>query len=301
MPTFWGSYPEPARGVLSVLVIIVNTLFWSILLFLIALLKLIIPLQGWRTFWGRVANDLAQRWVGVNSLGLDLTKDIEWDVQGMEGLSPDRWYLLLCNHQTMVDIAVLQKVFHRKIPFLKFFLKKELFYVPVMGLAWWALDYPFMERTSSARKDLETARKACEKFKLSPVTVMNFVEGTRFTAAKHREQASPYTHLLKPKVGGMAVTLGTMGDLLDKILDVTIVYPQGVVGLWPFLCAKSIRITVRVNQIPVTGELCGDFFSDRDFRRRFVDWLNRLWAEKDRLVGDLLGRTDQAKEPAPSA
>jgi len=290
MPMFWGSYPEPIRGALSLLVIIVNTVFWCVLLFLIALLKGIIPHQGWRAFCGRVANDLAQRWVGGNSLGLDFTKDIHWDVQGLEGLSPDRWYLLLSNHQTMVDIVVLQKIFHRKIPFLKFFLKKELFWVPVLGLAWWALDYPFMERTSSARKDLETARKACEKFKLSPVTVMNFLEGTRFTPAKHQEQASPYTHLLKPKVGGIAVTLGTMGDLLDKVLDVTIVYPQEVVGLWTFLCRKSISITVRVEQIPVTGDLQGDFFSDRDFRRRFVDWLNGRWEEKDRLMGELLDR-----------
>lgn len=199
----------------------------------------------------------------------------------------DRWYLLVSNHQTMVDIVVLQKVFHRKIPFLKFFLKQELFWVPVMGLAWWALDYPFMERSSSARKDLDTARRACEKFKLSPVTVMNFVEGTRFTPAKHHEQSSPYQHLLKPKVGGIAVTLGAMGDLIDKVLDVTIVYPLGVMGLWPFLCAPSIDVIVHVRQIPVAGDLQGDFFSDREFRRRFVDWLNGLWEEKDRLIGEI--------------
>lgn len=289
MPKLWGSFPAPLRGALSLLILFLNTVFWSLLLFLIALLKAMIPVPGWRAFWGRVANDVAQRWVGVNSVGLDLTKDIRWDVQGLEGLKPDRWYLLISNHQTMVDIVVLQKVFHRKTPFLKFFLKQELFWVPIMGLAWWALDYPFMERSSSARKDLETARRACEKFRLSPVTVMNFVEGTRFTPAKHQEQSSPYKNLLKPKVGGIAVTLGTMGDLIDKILDVTIAYPGGVMGLWPFLCAKSIDITVRVRQIPVNGELQGDFFSDREFRRRFVDWLNGMWEEKDRLIGELRG------------
>lgn len=289
MPRLWGRLPPPLRGALSVLVVFANTIFWSVLLFGIALFKAVIPATGWRNFWGRVANDIAQRWVGVNSAGLELTKDIRWDVQGIEGLRPDRWYLLISNHQTMVDIVVLQKIFHRKIPFLKFFLKRELFWVPIMGLAWWALDYPFMERSSSARKDLDTARRACEKFRLSPVTVMNFVEGTRFTPEKHREQASPYRHLLKPKVGGIAVTLGTMGDLIDKILDVTLVYPEGVTGLWPFLCAKSFAVTVRVRQIPVTEELKGDFFSDREFRRRFVDWLSTLWEEKDRLIDELRG------------
>ncbi|MCU0574162.1 MAG: acyltransferase [Syntrophobacteraceae bacterium] len=296
MPKLWGSYPAPLRGALSLLVVFFNTVFWSSLLFLIALLKAVIPVPGWRVFWGRVANDVAQRWVGVNSVGLDLTKDIRWDVRGLEGLKRDRWYLLVSNHQTMVDIVVLQKVFHRKVPFLKFFLKQELFWVPVMGLAWWALDYPFMERSSSARKDLDTARRACEKFKLSPVTVMNFVEGTRFTPAKHQEQSSPYEHLLKPKVGGIAVTLGAMGDLMDKVLDVTIVYPLGVMGLWPFLCAKSVDVIVHVRQIPVTGELQGDFFSDRELRRRFVDWLNGLWDEKDRLIGELRERSGAGME-----
>jgi len=287
MPRFWGTYPAQLRGALSLLVLILNTIFWSIFLFLIALIKAVIPRSDWRAFWGRVANDVAQRWVGVNSRGLDLTKDIHWDVEGLDGLRTDRWYLLLCNHQTMVDIVVLQKIFHRRVPFLKFFLKRELFWVPVMGLAWWALDYPFMERSSSARKDLDTARKACEKFRLSPVTVMNFVEGTRFTPAKHQEQSSPYRYLLKPKVGGIAVTLGTMGDLIDKILDVTIVYPDGATGLWPFLCARSAAVSVRVRQIPVTDDLKGDFFSDRNFRKRFVEWLNTLWAEKDLLIGEL--------------
>lgn len=288
MPVLWGSYPEPARGSLSLLVIFVNTIFWCMLLFLIALFKLIIPVPGWRLLCGRVANGVAQRWVWVNSTGLKLTKDIEWDIQGTEGLRPDRWYLLLCNHQSMVDIVVLQKVFHAKTPLLKFFLKKELFWVPILGQAWWALDFPFMERTSSARRDLDTARKACEKFKLSPVTVMNFVEGTRFTPVKKQEQGSPYTHLLKPKVGGMAVVLGAMGEQLESILDVTIAYPQGVVGLWSFLCSRSIKIVVRVKQIPITQDLVGDFFSDREYRRRFVAWLNNLWEDKDKLLGELL-------------
>jgi hypothetical protein len=47
---------------------------------------------------------------------------------------------------------------------------------------------------------------------------------------------------------------------------------------------------VRVDQIPVTGDLQGDFFSDREFRRRFVDWLNGRWEAKDRLMGELLNR-----------
>jgi 1-acyl-sn-glycerol-3-phosphate acyltransferase len=292
MPVLWGSYPEPVRGSLSLLVIVLNTIFWCLLLFLIALFKLVIPVPGWRLLCGKLANGVAQRWVWVNSTGLKLTKDIEWDIRGIEGLRTDRWYLLLCNHQTMVDIVVLQSAFHGKAPLLKFFLKKELFWVPILGQAWWALDFPFMERTSSARRDLDTARKACDKFRLSPVTVMNFVEGTRFTLAKKQEQGSPYTHLLKPKVGGIAVVLSSMGDRLESILDVTIAYPGGVSGLWRFLCSRSVRITVRVKQIPINSDLQGDFFADRGYRQRFVAWLNNLWEEKDKLMGELLQAGD---------
>ncbi len=286
------SWVGPVRGVMSFVVLLLNTVFWCSLLFMIALLKLLIPIDGWRIACLRLSNEIVQLWVGVNNFGLKLTKDIDWDVEGLDGLSADRWYLLIANHQSMIDIAVLQSIFHRRTPLLKFFLKQELFWVPILGLAWWALDFPFMKRSSSARQDLETARKACEKFKLAPVTVMNFVEGTRFTAAKKEDQKSPFTHLLKPKVGGISVVLGAMGEQLDSILDVTIAYPQGPQGMWSFLCCKSTQIKVRVKQIPVTSELVGDFLADRDYRRRFLLWLSSLWEEKDKLIDTLLHSSD---------
>jgi 1-acyl-sn-glycerol-3-phosphate acyltransferase len=202
-------------------------------------------------------------------------------------LQPDAWYLLVANHQSMVDIVVLQTIFHRKIPPLKFFLKKELIWVPFIGIVWWVLDFPFMKRTSSVLKDMETARNACDKFRLLPVTIMNFVEGTRFTAAKREKENSPFTHLLKPKPGGLGVVLGTMGPQLRSILDVTIVYPAGVPGLWAFLCTYSMEIRVRVKQMPVTPELLGDYLTDRGFRRRVKDLLDKLWDEKDNLIGSL--------------
>ena len=56
-----------------------------------------------------------------------------WDVEGVETLDRSEWYLVLANHQSWVDIAVLQRIFHRKIPFLKFFIKKELLWLPILG------------------------------------------------------------------------------------------------------------------------------------------------------------------------
>jgi 1-acyl-sn-glycerol-3-phosphate acyltransferase len=280
--------PGTVRGSLSLVVLALNTIFWSLLVFLVVLLKLAVPLDRWHMFCGGILNALGQNWVACNNLGLRHTKKIHWDVEGVDALDPNTWYLVVANHQSWVDIVVLQKIFHRKIPLLKFFLKKELIWVPILGIVWWALDFPFMRRTSSVRKDFETTRKACDKFKLVPVSVMNFVEGTRFTSAKRREQNSPFKHLLKPKAGGIALVLGTMGDRLHSILDVTIVYPEGVCGMWEFLCSRSMSVKVCVRRLPVAWELMGDYLADRTFRRDINNWLNALWTEKDRLIETML-------------
>jgi 1-acyl-sn-glycerol-3-phosphate acyltransferase len=183
---------------------------------------------------------------------------------------------------------VLQKVFNRRIPFLKFFLKKELFWVPFLGLAWWSLDFPFLKRSASTESDLETIKKAAMKFKARPVSVMNFVEGTRFTAAKHQRQRSPYAHLLKPKPGGMTFLLSNMKDQIESILDVTIAYSGGTPTFWGFLCGKTREVRVRVREIRVEPWMTGDFGKDKAFRRRFMGWQKKLWEEKDRELEALL-------------
>jgi 1-acyl-sn-glycerol-3-phosphate acyltransferase len=280
--------PAPVRGSISLVVLSVNTIFWCSQLFLLALLRLAIPLEGWRNSCSRLLHEIGKCWVACNNLGLHFTKNIRWDVEGVEALEPNAWYLVVANHQTWVDIVVLQKIFHRKIPILKFFLKKELIWVPVLGVAWWALDFPFMRRTSSVRKDFETTRLACERFKAVPVSAMIFVEGTRFTSEKRESQNSPYKNLLKPKAAGTGLALATMGEQLRSILDVTIVYPEGVQEIWAFLCRKSMEVKVRVKEFPVTRELLGDYLTDREFRRYFSNWLETLWFEKDQLIEKLL-------------
>lgn len=288
--------PAPLQGSILLVALALNTIFCSLLLYAVMVLKLI-PVHGWQVACARAANVIAQGWIGFNKWGLRLTKNIRWDVQGLEGLRPDAWYLVVANHQSMVDITVLQTIFHGKVPTLKFFLKKELIYVPVIGLAWWILDFPFMKRTSSPRKDMETARSACDKFRILPVSIMNFVEGTRFTPAKREAEKSPYAHLLKPKPGGLGVVVSTLGSQIDAVLDVTIVYPEGVPELWSFLCRDSMEIKVRVKQVPITPELLGDYLADREYRRRFKDWLDNLWEEKDQLI-ETLGSQPARTSPA---
>jgi 1-acyl-sn-glycerol-3-phosphate acyltransferase len=289
--------PGPVRGGLSFLLYIANSVFWIPPLLIVAFLKFIIPIQAWRKCCNIILTRIANNWIAVNNFNHWLLNTIRWDVAGLDNLSRDEWYLVLSNHQSWVDILVLQKIFYRKIPFLKFFIKKELIWVPLLGLAWWALDFPFMKRYSSAfieknphlkGKDMETTRKACEKFKTIPVSIMNFVEGTRFTEEKHRKQQSPHKNLLKPKAGGTAFVFQAMGEQIHRIVDVTIAYPGGAKTFWQFLCGKVSDITVRVKSFPVDKDLLGDYFNDLEYREQFQEWLNALWEEKDRQIEVLL-------------
>jgi 1-acyl-sn-glycerol-3-phosphate acyltransferase len=231
---------------------------------------------------------------------MGLTQRTQWDVEGIAGLDPQGWYLVNSNHQTWVDIFVLQHLLNRRIPLLKFFIKSQLKWVPIMGLAWWALDFPFMRRHSEEflkkhpemrGKDQAATRRACEKFALIPTSVMNFLEGTRFTPAKHARQNSPYRHLLKPKAGGIALALNAMGDKFRAILDVTIVYPDGAPKFWDFLCGRLRRVIVRVQSLPVPGHLMNsDYGGDAATREAFAQWVQQLWRDKDAQIERLLAQ-----------
>jgi len=299
--------PAPLRGTLSLAVYTLNTLFWCSLLFPAALAKLAIPLKGWRKICSRLLERLVQSWVFCNNLNQRVFSDTRWEIEGDDALDPRGWYLVLANHRSWVDILVLQRVLHRRVPMLKFFLKKELIWVPVLGLAWWALEFPFMKRYSHqflrkhphlAGKDLEITRRACRKFSDTPVCIMNFVEGTRFSARKHLQQKSPHTHLLRAKAGGIALVLGAMGERLQAILDVTIVYPAGLRSFWQFVCGDVEKVSVRIRSLPVGRELIGDYAGDRGYRQRFQQWLNALWVDKDHCIDAILTRSGVPPVPA---
>ena len=287
-------------GVVSMTLLVLNTLFWCLLLFALALIKLLLPLRAVRLRIDPLLNAVAACWIDGNKAWIALTRGRAWDVQGADQLRYAGWYLVNCNHRSWVDIFVLQRVLNRRIPLLKFFLKQQLIYVPVIGLAWWALDFPFMKRHSKAalrkhpelrEQDRETTRRACEKFALVPTSVMNFAEGTRFSTAKHQAQSSPYRHLLKPKAGALALALNAMGRQFRSLVDVTIVYPDGTPSFWQFLCGRAGRVVVRVRELPIPAEFCsGDYGKDAAFRAEFHRWLGRLWEEKDEQIEGLLRR-----------
>jgi 1-acyl-sn-glycerol-3-phosphate acyltransferase len=299
--------PGPVRGCLALLLYLLNTIILTIPLLIIALFKFAIPVGIWRKRCDAVINWIAGSWIAVNNWNIGLTNPARWDVQGVDALNVKGWYMVVANHQSWLDILVLQKIFHGKIPFLKFFLKKELIWVPFLGLAWWALDFPFMKRYTKSflkkhphlkGKDLEITQKACEKFKTMPVSVMNFLEGTRFTPEKHRRQLSPLVHLLKPKAGGIAFVLAAMGQQMHQMLDVTIAYPAGARNFWQFLCGNVREIRVRVESQPIDPELVGDYFTNKKFRVAFQSHLNAMWTKKDALIAALMYQPDVSQFPA---
>ena len=284
-------------GCLVTLLLLCNTLILFGPLMLFALLKLVSP-GRLRDYNSSAVMWIAETWSEIDKRIFALCLPTRWDIRGAEGLSRDTSYLVISNHQSWVDIPALMQGLNRRTPFFKFFLKKELIWVPFLGLAWWALDYPFMKRYSKAflakhpelkGQDLNITRAACELFKRQPVTIVNYLEGTRFTPAKRAQQQSPYTYLLKPKAGGVAFVLAAMGEQLDAVLDVTVVYPQArIPGFWDLLSGQVPKVIVDIQTRELDPALWkGDYENDPQFREHIQSWVNQLWIKKDQRISTL--------------
>jgi 1-acyl-sn-glycerol-3-phosphate acyltransferase len=284
-------------GCFVTLLLLINTLVLIGPLLIFALLKLLF--QGHlRDRCSQAVMWIAETWAEIDKQIFATCIPTRWDIRGDEGLRSDTSYLVISNHQSWVDIPALIQALNRRTPFFKFFLKKELIWVPLLGLAWWALDYPFMKRYTKAflarnpelkGKDLEITKAACELFKRQPVTIVNYLEGTRFTPAKHAAQGSPYSDLLKPKAGGVAFVLAAMGEQLDAILDVTVVYPgKRIPGFWDMLCGQVPKVIVDIKTRELDPMLWqGNYENDPVFREKIQNWVNQLWTEKNARIAAL--------------
>ncbi len=289
--------PAPIIGALALFFHTLNTFFWFAPIVVFAIIKFFLPIQPISKILNSGLNFFAASWISVNSVIHKATKIIEWDIDIPKNLSKKNWYLVISNHQSWVDILAVQQTFNGKIPFIKFFLKQQLIWVPVLGVAWWALDFPFMRRYTKSYikknphkkgKDFETTKKACEKFKTIPISIMNFAEGTRFTANKHKDQASPYQHLLKPKSGGIGYVL-TLMEEVDQVLDITIHYPNDKdFSFWDFLCGKVTKVQLKAQLVDIPSEVRGDYINDSKNRKQVQQWVNQLWLEKDKQLNELI-------------
>ena len=283
---------------LSIALTILVTIICSVPIIVAGLIKLLVPIPAvWRSI-SVFCNFMMYCWCEGLALLLHLNPWLKWDVEGLEGLNKKNWYLLISNHHSWADIVVLCVLFRKHIPMNKYFLKQQLAWVPFIGLACCALDMPFMRRDSRSYlirhperrgKDVETTRRSCEKFRAHPTTIVNFVEGSRFTEEKKRETRSPYHNLLPPKAAGIAMALNVLGSQFDKLLNVTLCYPENnTKPFYDMLSGRLTRIVVRINLVPIGEELHGDYVNDKNFKRCFQRWLNGLWEEKDRQLTDIM-------------
>lgn len=280
--------------VLNVSLVILNSAACSIAICVVAVFKFVLPSAVLKAKGTQLANKIMWLWATINSAILNVSNRIEWDIQGGDELKKDGWYLMISNHLSWTDIVVLCCVFKDRIPMPKFFLKQQLLYVPFIGMACWALDMPFMRRYSreylirhpeKRGQDLATTRRSCAKFKHTPTTVVNYVEGTRFTQDKQRKSKAGYQYLLQPKTGGIAYTLAAMGDQFESIIDVTLAYPENTQK--PFkdaLMGRMTKIVVRTKVLPVDEQVRGDYFNDKPYKRQFQQWLGDVWQQKDELL-----------------
>lgn len=284
------------HGIVALIVLIVTTTLCFIPILFIGLLKLF-PNLRCKTFCTKLVDGIATIWSDTNNAYITHAQKIKWNITGLENLNRKNWYIVIANHQSWLDIVVLHRLFNRKIPTLKFFIKDQLKWVPLLGFSWWAMGCPFMKRYSKdylakkphkKGKDLQATRKAIELFKHTPAAIMNFVEGTRYSPQKNKQQQSPYQHLLKPRAGGIGFVISAMGQQFNSLLDVTIIYSDKQHSLWDFLCRRIDAIQVHIRQLPIPQQFTNPSLVDDDKTQgEFRTWLNNNWLEKDNLIASM--------------
>ncbi|MBJ8442641.1 acyltransferase [Acinetobacter bereziniae] len=244
--------------------------------------------------------NITNSWLAINNWLIDhVLPETQWDISVDDNLDLNMQgrYLMTCNHQSWVDTTVNQYFGLTRMPLTRFFTKWELIFIPFVGQAFKILGFPMMKRHSKAQiaknpelkyRDLEEARKSCEQLLSQPFTLLNYLEGTRFTQQKHDQQHSPFTHLLKPKAGGLALALSILGDQIDALVDMTIVYPDGAPGYGEFWLGEVPRIAVNMRKIEIPDWVPGgNYEDDAEYRQRFQNWVDELWAEKDQLISTM--------------
>lgn len=276
---------------------VANIALWATLIVIFGLCKMLLPFPIFVRPLNVLLNFMLFAFSKISIKLIKLTNKVEFDYKVEGQLSKNDWYLMMPNHLSWLDIVILTEFAADRIPAPKFFLKKELIWLPFVGVGAWALDMPFMQRYSSAfvaknphlkGKDIATTKKSCEKFKQLPTTVINFVEGSRFTPQKHGLRKSPYQNLLPPKAGGIAFTLAAMGKLFTSVLDVTILYPHNSgSAMCAMLSGKLKTVVLRVKVQAINKAIIGDYFNDENFRLEFQSWLNQKWQEKDLQINNM--------------
>lgn len=147
-------------------------------------------------------------------------------VHGRDNIDPNTSYVILANHQGIIDIVALYGHWLRQF---RWVMKQELRKVPALGAACAALGFVFVDR-SNPRRAYESLERAKPELK-DGVSVLFFPEGTR----------SPDGQLLPFKKGGfqMARQLG-LPILPVSITGSRLIAPRGTI----FIVPGTVDITI---------------------------------------------------------
>lgn len=280
------------KGILGYLLLGLNTLFIMLLFFPVALVKKININKATTRYSLICLHNLGKLWICINYFVLKLISRVQWDIEGLSSvnnLPKDKWYLLIANHQSWNDVLILQFILNKKLPFQKYLVKEKMRKFPVMGFVWESLDCPFLKRDSGS-DDLQIIKDKCKKFKLAPACIASFVEGTRFTWEKHKEQASPYKNLLKPKSGGIAAILEELHNEIKGIIDVTLCYSPRKLSFWDLFTGNIHKITAKINYIDIPQWLLDNYHNKMNYdnyKYEFNKWINDIWIQKDKFLSKI--------------
>ena len=285
------------RPLVAPLIIFLVTVVLIIPMLVTAVVKLLLPLNSVRRPCRRIVTRIAATWVSITAWSLRISYDTRFEITGETDFDRNKSYILLSNHHSWVDVPVLLRVFGLRLPFYRFFLKRSLIWMPLLGIAFWALEYPFVRFRSSRYLEkhpekrgegLAAARRACKHIRGVPTTIVSFPEGAIFTRQRHQRQESRYRNLLRPHAGGPSLVISAMADQLDALIDVTLHYPDGAPGMPDFMCNRVRAVQVHVRRIEFPKSMTrGNYQDDPEFRKRFRHWLNDIWHEKDAIIEDM--------------
>jgi len=285
-----------AIGLITFLLILVELIIGFGTLAIINIPRGIIPIKIFKIYLAKISNIIGDLTVYGLRLIMLFMHGNNISIINNQEFDRNEWYMAMSNHQSWADIFILLVAANYKIPLLKFFMKRELWWIPFVFLANKTLNMPFVNRHSKKEieqnpslrnQDYENTLKSCKRFLRTPSTIFSYAEGTRFTDEKHAQQGSQYNNLLKPKIGGMATALSAMPDI-NTLVDYTVVYKSKKRDAWSFLKGDMKHVKVLVTKYKIPDNLKNrNYANDKDYRDEFKNWIESIWAVKDKKIEEL--------------
>ena len=173
-------------------------------------------------------------------------------VSGLENIDRNKTYVIVSNHQSMADIAVIYKT---KTQF-KWVAKESLFRVPFIG---WSL--ALAKHIKLARGELSSIKEVyreAENWLRKDVSVLFFPEGTRSETTKMLEfQNGAFKLAIRERVPVLPLRLEGTGDAIPK-------------GSWLFKTKVYCSLKV-LPAIDTSNYLPGQFAQLRDMARQKME------------------------------